>query len=401
MKPVLMLLAAALLAAALLPATPTRAESWCASPLFVHEWGVQSFGSPGADRSTTPGPRLPSYFHHGAGNAGPTKAPVRHLPPDGGERALPVLHFYSPAGFRPVPVGIEVGFTEGEATSFFPQVDVLRPAAVANAPAALAARRELLRRRGQPSMAARGLPSDPTRQLVWNNLTLTGAPQRAAPSTSSPWVRRLRGFDQALWVANAHESERFVFYEARTQERPALRLARGPTYGSGRRHYIVHNDGAQTAHDVFFVHREARRRFVFFMPAIPSGASAGFVLEDHEVPRGRWRRATRARLEARLVDGQQPSAPTEYRWGPSCVMQRDPAQPVERAEGHRLYADEVDVVLDLWDERFFGAAGTTLVYREDEAYLDDVMPLSVYTDMYHFVELRRLGLAVVEGVALP
>jgi hypothetical protein len=82
-------------------------------------------------------------------------------------------------------------------------------------------------------------------------------------------------------------------------------------------------------------------------------------------------------------------------------MQRDPAVPFDHTTDHRLYAAEVDRVLDAWGPRFFDATGTTLVYREDVAQLDEVMPLAVHTDMYHHVELRRLGLALVENVTLP
>ena len=82
-------------------------------------------------------------------------------------------------------------------------------------------------------------------------------------------------------------------------------------------------------------------------------------------------------------------------------MQRDPAQPFESAMGHQLYANEANVLIDLWGPRFFDAPGTTIVYREDVRYLDQVMPLSIYTDMYHYVELHRAGLAVIEGVQLP
>jgi hypothetical protein len=77
-----------------------------------------------------------------------------------------------------------------------------------------------------------------------------------------------------------------------------------------------------------------------------------------------------------------------------CVMMRDPAIPTTTAEGHRLYAHEVDAILDVWAGTFFGSPGTTIVYREDPAYLDRAMPLSIYTDMYNHVKLRRLGLAV-------
>jgi hypothetical protein len=81
-------------------------------------------------------------------------------------------------------------------------------------------------------------------------------------------------------------------------------------------------------------------------------------------------------------------------------MQRNPAVPVDRAADHRLYAAEIDVVLDAWGARFFDAQGTTIVYREDIAQLDAAMPLSLYTDMQHHVQLRRLGLALVENLTL-
>jgi len=82
-------------------------------------------------------------------------------------------------------------------------------------------------------------------------------------------------------------------------------------------------------------------------------------------------------------------------------MGRDPAVPFEQAQGHRLYAAEVDAIVALWGTRFFDQPGTTLVYREDVTYLDAVMPVSVCTDMQHFVELRRARLAVWSSVALP
>jgi hypothetical protein len=134
---------------------------------------------------------------------------------------------------------------------------------------------------------------------------------------------------------------------------------------------------------------------------IPAAASAGFVLEDHGVD-GREHAATYDHLRTLLVDPAALAVPTEYRWDlDTCVMQRDPAIPVEQAEGHRLYAAEIDTLLGLWGKRFFERPGTTVVYREDIATLDDVMPLSIYTDMFHFVRLRRAGLALWEAPPLP
>ena len=149
------------------------------------------------------------------------------------------------------------------------------------------------------------------------------------------------------------------------------------------------------------VQRDGAHTYVFFAPKIPAAARAGFVLEDHAVD-GRARAATWDHLRTLLVDPAASAAPKDYRWDlDTCVMQRDPAIPVEAAEGHRLYAAEVDTLLGLWGKRFFERPGTTVVYREDIATLDEAMPLSVYTDMFHFVRLRRAGLALWEAPPLP
>ncbi|MFO0744932.1 MAG: hypothetical protein U1F43_04545 [Myxococcota bacterium] len=112
--------------------------------------------------------------------------------------------------------------------------------------------------------------------------------------------------------------------------------------------------------------------------------------------------ATRDALRASLVEA---APPANAGWGAGpdgeCHMGRDPAIPVEKADGHRLYPPEVDLVLQVWGARFFDQPGTTIVYREDEATLDEAMPLSLYTDMYNYVVLHRAGLALWESVALP
>lgn len=397
-------IALAVLAAALVP-LPSEAEMWCADPLWVHEWGVVVFGAGGAGR-TTAGPSLPPFFHSSA----PTKAaatgqPVRHLPVDGGERELPVLHFYAPKNWRPVPVAIEVGFAQGEATRWYPQVDGRRSGAEANGAEAQRARAQLLAARqargaGGP---AQPLGRDPTRQLSWDALSLDASPSTPPRVTPEPWVQRLRGFGDALWVNGAGESERFVFYEGQTREAPALVIERGPTYAPGRRHYVLRNTSARAIHDVFLVHREGAATYVIAVASIPAGRSAGYVLEEHRVAAGDLAARTRGALRAAIVDPHAAAPSADYGWGGAngCVMQRDPAIPVERAVDHRLYAHEADAILETWGARFFDAAGTTVVYREDVAQLDEAMPLSIYTDMYHFVEHRRLGLALVENVRLP
>ncbi len=105
--------------------------------------------------------------------------------------------------------------------------------------------------------------------------------------------------------------------------------------------------------------------------------------------------------KVRLADAELSSAPTQQRWDmDDCVMGRDPAVPVREASGHRLFEAEVDAILDVWEDRFFRQEGTVILYREDAASLDRLVPLSIYTDMYHHVELRRLSLILWEGLDL-
>jgi len=406
--------AVALLVAAAMPGA-TRAESWCADPLRVHEWGVQVFGTASASGAWRTGPggvRLPRYFHDRASSARAAAGPpVRGMEVDGGERDLPILHFYAPGSWLPAAVGIEVGFTRGEASAWYPQVDVRRSGAEANGPAAASGRARLIalrRARQARPVATAGAafsalpPADPTRQLEWDNLMLTRSPRHALARSSEAWVDRLRGLRDALWANSADESERFVFYEARTSETRALRLERGPAYASGRRHLIIRNVGRNPVFDVFLVHREAAATFVFYAPSIPANTTAGLLLEQHRTTPATFDAATRGRLRRALVDAREPRMPSDAGWDMDhCVMQRDPALPMEAAEGHRLYEDEVRTILDLWGARFFDAPGTTLVYREDTRYLDEVMPLSIYASMYHHVRLRRAGLALIENVRLP
>jgi len=127
-------------------------------------------------------------------------------------------------------------------------------------------------------------------------------------------------------------------------------------------------------------------------PAVPPGATAGFLL-DRPLDRAalvRW-------LRERWIDPAGP--PVGWSWtAEDCVMMRDPAIPVEEAAGYRLYGPELDVLLSVWADRMLAADGARLVYREDPGALEARMPLSVYTDMRHYVELNRLGIVVVEGV---
>jgi len=381
-----------------------HAKSWCANPLWVHEWGVHAFGADGAPAAGTP---TPGYFHTSAEATRPG-VPVREMPPDSGIRDLPVVHFYS-GGMRrdTIPVGVEVGFTFGAASAWFPAADTVRAATVANSPGSALARTELLAKRAARADDRRtwtgeapALPPDPTRQLVWSRLDLAKRPGGMPAGLIPSWVQTARKIDGALWVNGSNETERFLFYEGRTVERVLLKLERAAGWRADRRAYTLTNTGAHTVHDVFVVHNEGDASYVVTAPAVPPGAHFEVVLEDHPVKDRDA--ATVTVLRERLVDPKSPSPPKGYDWTEGeCVMGRDPAVPVERAAGYHLYRAEADLLLEVWKARFFAAPGTTIVYREDVAYLDQAMPMSLYTDMFNFVVLHRAGLAVWEHVVLP
>lgn len=375
-------------------ASRAHAESWCAEPVWAHEWGVQRFG----DAVRPANASEPSYFHRRMEGTFAHPSPVRDMEVDGGERELPVLQFFA-NGRQEIPVGVEVGFREGEATSWYPRVDERRSTADANGDRAARARQQLVALRERlardfyrPTAAERqGLSADPHAQLVWNALNLTPNNVSLRPAERD-WVRALRDVSAARWVSSGPEADRFVYYEARTQERSALRITRGEEWREGHRHIIVENTSRFDVHDIVLVHREESGTFVIQVPRIPRRSHAGFVLEEHR-PED-VAAATHAHLRSALIDSNPLVGRSE------CVMMRRPFEPVEEATGYRLSAAEIDILLGLWSEEFFGREGTSLVYREDEASLHSKMPLSIYTDMYHYIVLKRLGLAVWRG-ALP
>jgi hypothetical protein len=350
---------------------------------------------------------VPDWFCRATGGTPPEPRAVRDLPADSGIRSLPLLHFYSAGGFGDtIPVGVEVGFRYGDAAVWYPAVDRRIPSAIANGPLAALERLRLLTARSlrQKLGGNEPLSSDPTRQLVWDRLELSPSPRAPARPSDVAWVGAARDLG-ALWVARPGESERFVFYEAATREPTPLAIERGASWTPGRRHLVVHNRGRHAVHDVFFLHREGAAAWLFEIPSLPAGRSAAFVLEDHPLAADGTpgtAASPRERLRTLLTDATAPEPPAAGDWDRSgCVMGRDPAIPVESAGGHRLYRGEVELILGVWGPRFFDRQGTTILYREDTAQLDEVMPLTLYTDMFHYVALRRAGLALWEQVALP
>ena len=372
----------------------SSAESWCAYPIWAHEWGVQVFGeAPNAPE------KLSSAHTPTDATEASTTPSVRNLPIDGGERDLPVLAFYAPTGWSdPIPLGLEVGFSAGAASRWYPQVDTRVDAVTANSDDAKAKREALLAARAarRPFGTTNDpLGADPTRQLLWEHLNLS-AKGAASALTSQSWVEAQRQLDGALWVSRGAESERFAFYEGKTDERPLVQVERGEGWTEQQPRYLLKNQSEWPVHDVLVVRRHGTEAWVFYAPSLdPSGEAKFSFDEAMDAGSDAFRKATRGRLSDTLVDAETPTPPKEYRWGGSeCVEGRDPAKPVETASGHQLYQAEVDLLLDTWGPALFEHEGTVVIYREDVATLDALMPLSLYTDMFHFIDLRRTGLVL-------
>lgn len=329
------------------------AVSWCATPLVIHEWGVELLR---VDSVPPISPALPSWFHRGGEGPATGLAAVKTLPADTGIRTLPVVQMYSSTNSlsQPIAVALEVGFARGRASVWFPAVDRL---------------------------AAPGV--DVPSQLRWEALAASGqAPKSSALQPAElPWVEALRQMPGALWITRGDETDRFVFYEADTHERPALRWSRQGDLLS------IENMTDWTVHDILVIEQDRS----LFVPALPARGRISAPLTPHDA------NVLLARLRDRWVDRAAPAKVDFDMSVDDCVMGRNPAVALQRASDHRLYAAEVDILLDTFGERIVSQGPLRVVYREDTAALDALMPLSIYTDMFHVPELRRLGIVIVEG----
>lgn len=365
-------------------ALSARAESWCARPLRVHEWGVTLLRADGASVTVDP---LPAWFHRApTGGEPPGAVPVRQMPADTGIRKLPVIQVY---GAGDSPLALDVAFAHGDPLAWFPAVDQHQTGATARSNAAIAGHAQLVAARAAHTRTSSPMPADPARQLGWDVLFATTQPEHPPHPIASgdpDWIASLRAMPDALWLRRGTESDRFVFYEGTTHAPPALRLEH--TTIAGRQVTQLRNVSDRTVHDVVWIANGLSAT----VPAIPAGATAVATLAPSTVEQleawlgGRW---------------TEPGAKAPIAWDPGtsdCVMMRDPAVPVDRAGGYRLFADEVALLFDVWSEEMLRDPAPHVIYREDIEALDISMPLSVFTDMYHHVELRRLGIVVVGGL---
>ena len=291
--------AVAALVAFLLPSV-AHAELWCAYPLRVHEWGVQVFGD---DPARVTGD-LPDFFH----TSGPATEvvdtnPVRMYPADSGVRAVPVVQFYSFETWSGAEVALGVGFREGEASSWYPQVDALRSADAANADASMVVRSAM-----EETWAAMTAwepttdpGTDPSLQLFWNHLTLTNEPAGTPVESTVGWVEELRSSEHAMWVESGGVTERFVFYEADTEEEPLVSVSGPGPSGEMREVYQLQVTGDFDIQHAWLVHNEDELTWIEYIELLPAGS----LTEVHlgEPADGHWLLSEgRLRMQELFVD---------------------------------------------------------------------------------------------------
>lgn len=403
-----------------LMAAPAASESWWAQPMVVHEWGVNTFdwsGQGGHD------PELPGFVYtdQKPGNAlGQPEQRIRDLPPDSGIRTKPILYFYPYFGWTQPGVDIETRFAFGHAVAWYPQASVYRtPEQVEHAqPIDWNAWRQRVNRMDPKHRLTEPVPEDERFELVWNGLQLSesvpdGMNLVGEDLAEDHWWHIARDVPGAAYVSNGEEVERFLFYEGKTRERPAVAVVAGHDWFQGSGPSYVVNVSDETIYDVLVIYRDPQgRRWVGYqdeLPPVPAkqpGDAAAArpmgltIPEFAEMADDRWittddrfTALTRDRLENAMLDGQT-VPPLQG------VMMRDPADPQSATTTHQLFPREAQGLLQIWHDDFFEADGLTILYRESPAYLDRAMPLNIYTSMYNYVELSRCGWVLNQNVGI-
>jgi len=437
--------------------------NWDAAPLDVHEWGVNTFDW---DTGKPLEQEIPDHLYTDKrpGSLFPSRGVrVRDLPPDSGVRTKPILYFYpgKPAGRgtsnAQAKVGVEMRFAFGYANAWWPQVNQYRteeqsqkavgPDWESWKKAALEARKkrflnnnkdgkaverwekelgeyrklnfeDQVRRLVQGRAWERGpvkFPEDKRMQLVWEELTLHLEKPATVdlPGADLPedhWAKIAREVD-AAYVSNGKETERYVFYEGKTSEEPAIALT--PAEGGARfshfgrrpgtaKEVSLVNVGKHPIYDVIAIYRDRGKGILWcgYLPVMQSREVA-LRIPDFDNPLKsdnlklspeEFRRKTSERMIENLTAGTPVVIDN--------VMGRDPADAQGPTQRHQLYRKEAVGLEKIWHNDFFEGEGFTVIYRESPAYLDEAMPLNVFTSSYWYVRLSRCGLVLNRNIPL-
>lgn len=441
--------------------TGSSHANWDAAPIDVHEWGVNTFDWNNEKPLIQD---LPDYLYTDKkpGESFPSpKTRVRDLPPDGGMRTKPILYFYPSERHGRGPslarVGIEMRFAYGFANAWWPQVNRYRTEEIsqkAKAPdweswktralkerknrflennkdgkAATRWRKELeeyrelssadqIQRLAQRFPWKRGskFPEDARMQLAWEELTLhPKAPEnQVLPGKDlkdDHWAKIAREVD-AAYVSNGTETERYVFYEGKTNEESAIALLpangglRHTKYGiqrdEEREEVSLVNVGKHSIYDVIAIYRDRKKGILWtgYLPVMPPQVVA-LRIPDFKNPRKEdhlkltpetFRRQTTERLIENLTTGTPIVSGN--------ILMRDPADPQGPTQRHQLFRKEALGLEKIWHDDFFESDGFTVVYRESPEYLDEAMPLNIFTSMYWHIRLSRCGLVLNRNIPL-
>lgn len=390
------------------------AEIWYAHPIVVHEWGVNDYDWA---KGVAVAQKMPDFIYTDKAPGKPVRTPalrVKDMGPDSGIRLKPILYFHPSAySNKAVPVAVEVRFAYGNANAWWPQVNVYRtPDQVADAKAVDwdAWHKQL----GKGRMRPPKIPDDERFELVWHHLTLSknvpkGLSLSGADLPDDHWVKVARQVG-SHYVSNGKQVEKYLFYEGTTKRTPVVTVL---PVGRYKNHYLV-NVGDHPIYDVFAVYRDTKRgqiwtRYLAVMPPVPKIPKEDLAWGGHAVqqivslplpdynmmPAGdpmsekQYAARTTERLLETLTSG--------HVFG-GCRGFRDPADHQPPTRIHQLYHDEAVALEAIWHKDFFEAEGLTIIYRESPAYLDEAMPLHIYTDKSHCVVLSRCGLVLNRNV---
>jgi len=207
--------------------------------------------------------------------------------------------------------------------------------------------------------------------------------------------------------------EKFVFYEGKTTETPAIAIL-PPADPKDVNSHLVNVSGFPL-YDVFAVYRDSERgvvwtKYLAELPPAPArpvrqGSAGGGMtalplpdfatLPNNSAPDAATFTAhTSDRLLEVLTAGEYFTRPfTGDLW-------RDPADFQPPTVSAQLFPDEARAVEAIWRKDFFSAEGLTIIYRESPASLDQAMPLLLFTDMLHYIKLSRCGLVLNQRIPI-
>jgi hypothetical protein len=262
------------------------------------------------------------------------------------------------------------------------------------------------------------VPIDERFELVWNELTLNPNTQEAEESKihddlpESHWIHDARNVDAAT-VSNGTggEAEKFVFYEGINTEGPKVCIL----FENGS--YSIVNTGNYTIYDVTCIYRRDSVRYSMRLDELApmpqqnlnSGKGAAVIpamiippllnMKVDALSADDQVKADQEMLK-REVNALVNALTKGSSLLPQNVMMRDPADSQPATTMHTLYRKEAEGLAKIWSKDFFEQEGLTIIYRESPAYLDMAMPLNIYTDMYHYIQLNRCGLVCNNHIPL-